>query len=136
MAGLGLSNKVGRIRIEVLTINVSGSTGNNREEFRISVFRLIFELATTSIELESVITTPHSLIFFVWDLEKPKFRLCNFISTGRLEKEDKMGRLVENMGSVKAVGNLMLVDPCLTTSTNYTSNNPPRLKNQRLQVQF
>jgi hypothetical protein len=25
---------------------------------------------------------------------------------------------------------------CLTTSTNYTSNNLPHMKNQRLQVQF
>jgi hypothetical protein len=136
MAGVCLSNKVGRIKIEVLTITVSGSTGNNRENFRISVFRLIFELATTSIELESVIATPHSLVLFVWDLEKPRISLCNVINTGKLEKEDEMGRLLENMGSVKAVGNLMLVDPCLTTSTNYTSNNLPLLKNQTLPVQF
>jgi len=58
------------------------------------------------------------------------------INTGRLEKEDEMGRLVENMGSAKAVGNLMLVHPCLTTSTNYTSNNLPLSKNQRLPVLF
>jgi hypothetical protein len=125
MAGVCLGNKVGRIRVEVLTIHVSGSTGNNREDFRISVFRLIFQLATTLIELESVIATPHSLVLFVWDLEKPKFSSCNVIKTGRFEKEDEMGGLVEN---------LMLVHPFLTTSTNYTSNNLPRLKNQRLPV--
>jgi len=51
MAGVGLGNNVSRIRIEVLTKNVSGGTGNNREDFRLPVFPLIFELATTSIEL-------------------------------------------------------------------------------------
>jgi len=43
--------------------------------------------------------------------------------------------------TLQCVNNRIIVDVvkhrmCLTTSTNYTSNNLPRMKNQRVPVQF
>ena len=85
---------------------MSGGTVNHREDFRTPVFRLIFELATTSIELCYVIFTPQFSVLFVWDIKIPKFSSCNVINTGRLKEEDEMDRLLENMVCVKRAGNV------------------------------
>jgi hypothetical protein len=86
MALVCLGNKLGRVRVKALTKNVSGSTGNKREDFRIlSVFWLIFEVATTSMGLWSVIATPQPLMLSVWDIKRPKFSSSNVVEIGRLK---------------------------------------------------